>query len=176
MKQLFTLIFLSFITMASQAVPMQWSESLDFGDVYFSGGKKGGVKSYTYTHDIKNDGFLPGQDIVWDYDLSINLFDDQRRDKKEVALIDQPGFWGDEAVEVSFDDVELGVSFWGLYSINKNGLLEITINRLKGDFILGGSTIVAMGKTVKVPEPTPFILFSLAIVGLALVRRKRKLG
>ncbi len=176
MKKLFTLILLSAMTLASQAVPMQWTESIEFDDIYFSGWKKGGVQSYTYTHDLKTDGFTPGQDLVWDYDLSINLFDDQRDRKKEFAFIDQPGHFGDKNVEISFKDVDLGISFWGLYSINTSGLLELTINRNRGDFILGGSTIAATGYTANVPEPAPFILFAVAIVGFFIVQRKRKLG
>ncbi|WP_022940892.1 hypothetical protein [Psychromonas hadalis] len=181
MKKLLALIVLCTVTLASQAIPMQWEERLDFDDVYFSGKHKGGVKSYTYTHDLKAVGFSPEQDYVGNYNLSINLFDDGDKDRwfdkgTEWASISQPGFWGDRTVEVSYKDVDLGVSWRGWYSLNLDGLLEITIKRLKGDFYLGGSTLTATGRghASKIPEPAPFILFSLAMIGLFIAPRKRR--
>jgi len=172
MKKLFTLIFLSIVSVTSHAVPMTWTESIAFEDVYFSGGKDDGIKKYTYTHDITNDGFHPDQDSVLSYSLSFKLFDDNSGDGKEIAVIKQAGYKRGDRVKISFDDIELGNSSLGFYSINDDGLLELTIKRKKGDFILASSTITATG----IPEPAPFILFSVALVGFSIAQRKRKLG
>lgn len=175
MKKLLAFIMLCTVTLASQAIPMQWTESLYFNNIYFSGAHQGGVKSYTYTHDLKKVGFSPEQYSIQDYDVSINLFDDLDF-WSEWVLIDQPGLWTDRFVEVSYENVELGASWNGMYSLNLDGLLQITIKRLTGDFYLGGSTITATGPghATKIPEPAPFILFSLAIIGFSLTQRKHR--
>ncbi|WP_299662495.1 PEP-CTERM sorting domain-containing protein [uncultured Psychromonas sp.] len=56
-----------------------------------------------------------------------------------------------------------------LGALNADGLLDIVVSSLLGDFYVGKSTL-----TVQVPAPETMLLFGLAIAGLA-VRRQRQL-
>jgi len=57
------------------AVPYQWTDVVDpTEDVYFSNARPGGVRSFTYVHEIWDDGFVVGQDEVDSYSLTIGLY------------------------------------------------------------------------------------------------------
>lgn len=122
-----------------------WTDTLGFDDVYLGPSLIGGIESYTFTHDLKKSGFNPEENRLLNYTLSINLSDDSGWDFSELVYISQPGLLGDKKVEVGADTIKLGSSIFGLVSLNVDGLLEITINRVKGDFLLEESTLNANG-------------------------------
>ena len=179
MKKILLILLFSLFSLGAQAIPMSWSETIDFSpDVYFGSSYYGGVDSYSYTHDIKNDGFVPGSALVTNYDLSIGLFDDSssRWDRSEWAFIDLPGVASDGTFEIDYTDISRGISLLGLFSLNINGTLDVTINRVWGDFYLGDSTLNACGYTCgggqSVAEPASFMVLILGVVLLVLRRRR----
>lgn len=179
MKRIFAFVLLAFGFASAHAVPTTWSESLDYGSGQYIG--KG--KSFTYTHDLTTDGFLPSIDTIYDFYLSIDLADDERYDSFEWAFIDLPGLLGDATV-VSFDlseDFGGGVSLLGLLELNSFGTLTVTIQSINllgigGDFNLVSSTLTAVGdgKSANVPEPGALGLLGIGLVGIALSKRRRK--
>jgi hypothetical protein len=152
-------------------VDAQWTDvwSPDGGPVYF--GNNGGYSTYSYQHNIIDDeGFIPGQDIINDYALTIGLSDDGDR-RSEWAFINLPGLASDRIVEVDFNDITMGSSFAGLFSLNANGILNVTIQRLWGDFYLTDSTLAADGQTPSVPIPAAVLLLGSGLIGLLGYRR-----
>jgi len=167
MKNILLIMLFSLFSFGAQAVPMTWTDSIDFTpDIYFG---YHGMQSYTYTHDLTNDGFNPATDTVGLAGLSIGLYDDGGWfDHFEYTDITVGGQTSN--FEIDFTDIAVGVSATGLISLNANGLLDVTINRVLGDFYLGDSTLAACGQ--RVAEPASFAVLILGVMLLVLRRRR----
>ena len=137
-------------------------------------------QSYSYSHDLTDDGFdgFP-HEIVFGYELGIELVDDRDPRRNEWAFIDLPGNLGDRIYEVGSDTYFAGTSLAALFQINATGILDVTVKSKKGDFKILASSLKAYGKekVKSVPEPTS--LLALAMVGAvgasgAIKRQKSK--
>lgn len=158
-------------------IPASWSESLTFNQQI--------PPAYTYSHDLGNDGFRPFVDVILDYDLSIDLYDDGGfLDRFEIAVVDVPGILGDRYFFTGLDGEEgSGTSLLGFLELNVFGTLTVTIDSVEidpifgrsyvGDFILGSSTLTADGLS-RIPEPGSLALLGIGLACAGLLRRRRK--
>ncbi len=157
-----------------------WTDSIDFKqDIYLTGGEE-----FTYTHDLTDDGFdtFLGEELVLDYTLTLELYDDNDDPfgELEFAFINQPGFFGDGAYNFFASSNQYGPSLLGWLSINLFGTLDVTIQAFDtddgdGDFYIDSSTLVATGiGHAPVPEPSTMLLMGLGLAGVVGLRRFRK--
>lgn len=156
---------------SAHAVPVTWVDTIDFTpDRYIAPNS-----SYSYTHNILDNGYNPGVDYIYGYSLSVNLYDDGDRDL-DVALIDVPGLLGD-TVFFNLSGVEYGGwSLEGLAQLTFTGTYGVTITSLIGDFFLGSSTLTVRGEenSRSVPEPGTLGLLGLGLLGVGAGMRKKK--
>ena len=180
MKRFFALVLLAFgFAGAAHAdyIPATWTDSANVGNgIYIGNGQ-----SYTYNHDLTDNGFRPLNDLITSFRLNIDLADDDNnffRDGIEIAFVDLPGLDGDAFVtNFGLNGSEYGgFSILGLLQLNALGTLTVTISSIIGDFNLVGSTLTAQGvsNVANVPEPGALGLLGIGLVGIALSKRRRK--
>lgn len=185
MNRFFALVLLAvaFATPArADYIPATWTETANVG----SGVYIGSHDSYTYTHDLTDNGFRPLNDIISSFHLAINLADDDNnfwRDGLEFAAVDLPGIGGDSAWIWNFGGSGSEYGGWsilGLLQLNVLGTLTVTISSLYGDFNLVGSTLTGSGwansASTSVPEPGALGLLGMGLMGMALSMRRRQLA
>ena len=156
----------------ASAVPYTWDDTVDWEPWKLIEE----CISVPYTHDLTDNTpvkFEPGVDSIWNYRLTVDLYDDidPRRNRLELIYIDQPGFIGDRLTWRARSQT-LGWSLAGLLDINDDGILNIEISSWYGDFYLASSTLVANGNNA-VPEPATMLLLGSGLIGLAGLGRKK---
>lgn len=131
--------------------------------------------TYDYVHDINDDGFDLGSALSGT--LSIQVSDDGSGwdefggDNWEVILFTVEEFDFDTGTinfgsELSFSgDLEVNA----LGALNADGLLDISVTSLWGDFYLGNSVLTVV--TSDVPAPSALLLMGLGLLGLGAVRK-----
>ena len=126
--------------------------------------------SHTYTHDITDGGFVPGSAISGS--LQISIYDDAR-DRfdflPEVVLVIVDSFDFDSG-GLTFGNFDNSLGIQALGSLNADGLLQVTVQSLIGDFRVGDSVLSV--EVSEVPTPGTLGLLGAGLVALGLVRRK----
>jgi hypothetical protein len=126
--------------------------------------------SHTYTHDITDDGFVPGSAISGS--LQISIYDDAR-DRFDIlpelvlVIVDSFDFDSGGLTFGAFDN-SLGVQALG--SLNADGMLQVTVQSLWGDFRVGESILSV--EVSEVPVPGTLGLLGAGLAALGLARRK----
>ena len=167
-----TAAVIGFVGSANAAwVPASWSDEIGGSHYVGAGG------SYSYQHDVTDNGFRPLQDVITNFTLSIDLYDDERYDRFEIAEIDITGLTDGYVTSFGFgNNAYSGWSLFGLLELNILGQLSVTVSSVCnflacGDFRVGTSTLVTRGYS-QVPEPGTIALLGLGLLGIGLGRRK----
>jgi len=137
--------------------------------------------SYSYTHDLTDDGFTPGSALRGN--LEIQFSDDGgQADGWEIVLVAVEDFDFDTdglIFPVDAFSTDLGVS--ALAQVNATGILDVSVYSLWGDFYVGKSVLTIDTGTgeqaierASVPEPTILALLGFGALGFGFARRTRR--
>ncbi|MEJ2394085.1 MAG: PEP-CTERM sorting domain-containing protein [Candidatus Thiodiazotropha sp.] len=127
--------------------------------------------SYGYTHNINDDGFVLGSAVSGT--LTIDIWDDRKGWEEYIAP--ESLLFIVEAFDFDTGAFSFGTAFSGglevnaLGALNADGLLDVTIQSVTGDFYVGNSVLSVV--TADVPAPSALLLMGLGLVGLVAARR-----
>jgi len=170
-KIIFTVCAIIALAANALAIPYTWVDTIDFTPDRFVSN----FQATSYTHNIVDNFFNPGQDTISSYSLKVKLYDNGGRcDFGELAFINQPGLAGDGFYTFNYSNQTFGWSLAGLISLNSLGKLDVTVSSVFGDFYLDSSVLTAFGNEVApVPEPGTMVLLGIGMLGLAIYGKRR---
>jgi len=138
------------------------------------------ASSYTYTHDLLDNGYDPSSDTITSALLSIHLTDFLNKGNEIFDfLIGETGstqsYSGANINNGSQGDIfEIAITS-ALSDLSSSGKLTYTVTASSGSFEIYGSTLVAYDPpAIPVPEPTSLALLGIGILGLTWVRRSKR--
>lgn len=129
--------------------------------------------SHTYSHDINDNGFTLGTALSGTLEISIGDDADScgwtTLSGCEVILFTVEDFDFDTG-SVTLSGLQTNLDVKALAELNADGLLDVTVTSILGDFYVGDSVLTV--NTADVPEPSSMALFGLGLLGLGLTRRR----
>ncbi|MEZ5550298.1 MAG: PEP-CTERM sorting domain-containing protein [Pseudomonadales bacterium] len=123
--------------------------------------------TYSYTHDLTDDGFTPGVDFAKEAWLSIEVRTGNSPDTEIIRLNLGGGVELSDSVLVDHTPITFNVGMFAINIINDTGMLAVTVSADSGWFAFKRSDL-----TVAVPEPGTISLLGAMLLGLGLIRRR----
>lgn len=134
--------------------------------------------TYSFVHDIIDNGFNPETDTITSAKIIFDLRDDSTSDPVELANFNVDGHdYG--TFDVDFTNFTFGLD---LSLLQTDGRMDQMVQRIQGDYQFRQSTLVVTGERVlgirpdasAVPEPATLLLMGSATGALGLLRKRKK--
>jgi hypothetical protein len=178
-KRLIALIALSTAAFAANATIITYTDNIDpTPDLTLSAtAAPNTVKSYTFTHDITDDGFNFSQQTLQSAVLTVYLLDNVSKGFETFSFkIGEGNFAqiytdGGNSIPNGNSDTAYPITLAAsLSDLAADGKLKVTLTAVSGDFIFTHSELKA---NAEVPEPASLALLGLGLGAMALRRRRK---
>jgi hypothetical protein len=175
----------------ANGAPLSFEDVYDPSDLLFS---RTGLRSLTFTHDLATDGFDPLTDTVTGATLSLYFEDDGDPSAEKVdIMLDDVWAYNNETITSGTGSTRF--TFNVALLVAPDGTMTVSLTRQNGTFYFGRSILnadadraavltdpvdpvdpvdPADSESAQVPEPAPFLLLGIAVLGAAGVRRWRQ--
>lgn len=168
-KWIKSLVLAASTTISSIGFAGTITDVVDLKDAYV-----GQFQAISWTHNLNDNGFELGSAVSGI--LSIDLKDDSGSDGAELGYVTVERAWNFDDLLFNDDgfasivlDFGTQLSASSLLHLNQNGLLDVTLNSIYGDFKAVDSTLTV--RTAQVPEPSSLALLAAGIFGIVMMRR-----
>jgi hypothetical protein len=132
-----------------------------------------GSKSYTYIHNINDNGFNAGSDSITSAEMEL-LFLDILGGKENLTIAVGLSQTETESnlTDHWFTEVEFGLNAQSIVDL-LDGIITTTITATKGSFTFKQSELeVKYVPNGRVPEPATLAMLGIGLIGFAAARRK----
>ena len=138
-------------------------------------------RTYSYSHNILDNGFNPLTDTLTSANLALSFQDTGDPDFTFLGTC----LSGCENISIALDgastgsfEVDTGVVSFNVLAKLADGILNVVINWQDGDIRFDDSTLTANANrssapTAAVPEPSSFILAGLGLLGLTIIGKSK---
>lgn len=137
-------------------------------DTVYQNAYVGWLGSHSYSHDITDNGFVPGSDLAVSGDISIQI---KNGDWYDLIVFTIESFDGDTGGVTFGSSFSNSLEVEALAALNEDGTLGVTVTSLSGAFKVGKSVLNVV--TEAVPEPGTLALLGLGLAGLGAARRRK---
>ena len=136
-------------------------------------------RTYSYTHNILDNGFNPLTDTLTSANLELSFQDTGDPDSTFLGSC----FSGCENISIAWDgtstgsfEVDTGIASFNVLAKLADGILNVVINWQDGDIRFDDSTLTAVAtrSAAQVPEPASFVLLGMGLLGTVFVTRRRQ--